>query len=874
MVLQWFKKKKNPHTDYTTLSGLSFLVVDDNEFSLLVAKQQLEKRHASVVSAANPDDAISHAKENCFDVMFIDINLGDESGFDVLHKIRSDCKSQSKTSIAIAFSATNNYNFTKECYQAGFDIVMPKQIDFDLLNSVVPPLIDEEKFAEAFADEDLFDLAFDISRNKSGIQLIHQAYYEQEYAKVADLAHQMSGNFMILYCPRAAAFFSKIEKCSKKPDVNWLGVLLQQMNRLTSDTCTQAQSLYKHISTHRKRTLRYRKPIWRGISITTKLRLAFGGITLFASLCTYFGALFLVQSSMEIITKSETKNLVELARKRLKIFVLFADNEQLKTALRSFEQNDRIVVASIHSSNGKELFSFRRALTPKFREVQREINCPQLGYCHAKVPIIPEEEAQYLNLNENTFLYLVTYSPIIAEQLSAVAAFALKISFVTLVIGLMLAEFVQRKITRQLKSLQDVALEVSKRSDITYSTRVFVDSDDELGRVAKAFNTMLDAIGRRDEAKRQAIANTSHDLRSPLAAIIGRAEQIMDRGDKHGIGQSIHYNAEKLLGIVNDLLDVEKINSGHFELNPIPCLLVQEIQRCIESISTKARNLDIHLVDKLPEDDVTVVIDNLRLFQVLANLLSNAMKFTSSGGTVTIYHSYICTDENCRFQIAVSDTGIGIAPEKLNAIFEAYVQADISTTRNFGGTGLGLTITKKIVELMGGRIWAESKINQGSTFYIECSVPLFKGTIQVAIPSEQVPLEEISRLQVLLVDDQEDLRAVGGYQLEKLGLKYDLVSNGVEAISMVKNKRYDLIFMDHQMPGMDGFQTTDQIRKFEAIHRDYSTPIYALTANAMVGFANKCMVNGMNGHIPKPLDGGSLQDFLTLFLKNHNPDSI
>ena len=369
-------------------------------------------------------------------------------------------------------------------------------------------------------------------------------------------------------------------------------------------------------------------------------------------------------------------------------------------------------------------------------------------------------------------------------------------------------------------------------------------------------------------AKANFLANMSHELRTPLNAIIGfsgvlkDSAQLTERDARHA--QLISEASATLLLVVNDVLDFSKLESGAFELDARPCdpMAAAVSAAMLVEPQAKARGLTLEVTGA--GENVKLLADGPRLRQVLLNLLSNALKFTPDGGvTVQVEQSPAASDETedapagyRRLRIAVSDTGIGISEDKLEAVFERFNQADVSVSRRFGGTGLGLAICRRIIELMGGSIGVESRENEGSTFWFEIVLPpAEKDDDYAELETEAATLERPLRL--LLVEDVAVNRELVRVMLEPFDIDIEMAENGVEAIEAVMRRAYDLVLMDVQMPVMDGLTAAARIRELEDAARP-RLPIIAMTANVLPEQVRRCLEAGMDGHVGKPINPAEL----------------
>jgi signal transduction histidine kinase/CheY-like chemotaxis protein len=391
-------------------------------------------------------------------------------------------------------------------------------------------------------------------------------------------------------------------------------------------------------------------------------------------------------------------------------------------------------------------------------------------------------------------------------------------------------------------------------------------------------------------AKTNFLSNMSHEIRTPMNAIIGMTMigKTADSLEKKNYAfEKIDGAANHLLGIINDILEMSKIEAGKFELIETEFNLENLLQKVTNIISfpvnEKRQQFTLYLDRNIPP---FLIGDEQRLAQVIANLLSNAVKFTPEEGSIHLeVHLEETDNEIYTLKFAVKDTGIGISAEQKKRLFTSFEQAESSTSRKYGGTGLGLAISKRIVELMDGRIWIESELGQGAAFIFTIRIKGGKDqrieagddSPQDAANEPAVPTTFPGR-RVLLVEDVEINREIVLELLKPLQLEIDCAVNGAEAVEKFTalGGQYDLIFMDLQMPEMDGFEATRLIRAFEADHLSVlpaqnrrEAPIIAMTANVFREDIEKCLEAGMNDHVGKPLNMGDIINKLTLYLSPH-----
>jgi PAS domain S-box-containing protein len=361
---------------------------------------------------------------------------------------------------------------------------------------------------------------------------------------------------------------------------------------------------------------------------------------------------------------------------------------------------------------------------------------------------------------------------------------------------------------------------------------------------------------RLQKAKEQFLANISHEIRTPINGIAGMANllsQNPSNEERETYLNAIRHSAENLKVIINDILDLAAIESGKLKLEKIGFNLRDLLPSLIGTFAYQAKEKKLHL-DYLIEEKLNKILlgDPVRLNQILINLISNAVKFTHHG-SINIKCSAAKEQRGiCWVKIEVSDTGIGIPEEKLTTIFESFSQADASVTRRYGGTGLGLTIVKQLVELQNGKIHVHSKEQTGSTFSVV--IPYMVGKVaafeELKPRRERIfPQVETSQLRVLLVEDNDINRLYAKSILKNWQCYIDVAENGLVAIEKIKNTFFDIVLMDIQMPVMDGYEATKAIRMME---NSAHTPIIALTANATQVDVEKCLAAGMNDYLPKP----------------------
>jgi PAS domain S-box-containing protein len=373
------------------------------------------------------------------------------------------------------------------------------------------------------------------------------------------------------------------------------------------------------------------------------------------------------------------------------------------------------------------------------------------------------------------------------------------------------------------------------------------------------------------QAKSDFLASMSHEIRTPMNAIIGIADllaktSLTDEQDKYV--QIFRRAGDNLLNLINDILDLSKVEASQLELEHTAFSLNDLLEKVREMVAVKAIEKGLTLVCEIaPKVPTDLVGDPTRLRQVLLNLLGNAIKFTESGEVALRVTAAAAAAAPGTLRFTISDTGIGIANEKLGDVFERFTQADSSTTRRYGGSGLGLTISKRLVELMGGRISVESEVSKGSVFSF--TVPLeirARAVGRAAVPDDSGLHPPLRALNILLVEDSPDNRIITIAYLREAPYRVEVAENGAIACEKFMAGHFDMVLMDRQMPVMDGLTATRAIRAWEQEHHRPPTPILALTASALKGDQEKCMAAGCTAYLTKPIK----QEVLLQAIKEHS----
>jgi signal transduction histidine kinase/ActR/RegA family two-component response regulator len=556
------------------------------------------------------------------------------------------------------------------------------------------------------------------------------------------------------------------------------------------------------------------------------------------------------------------------------------DSHAAAKAHAIFENDEQAVAASYVSLNGQRL-DFARAGHREFR--LKPNGSGRLAFSSRGLEI---NQPATLDGHKVGELVMIASEADIERSLSRNILSALGLALFSATLAGLAARVIVRGMLGPLSDLSEAINRIGRTKD--FSLRVHPRSNDELGHLTRGFNallgeleaydgelrrTMCDLTAARDAAqeanlvKSQFLANMSHEIRTPLNGVLGMAQVLAASELSTTQAEQldvIQKSGATLLSVLNDLLDLSKIEAGRMVLEAAPFDIVEVAQGAYATFTSVANASGVSFSMTIDEQAAGLWRgDSLRVRQVLYNLISNALKFTSEG-EVRVNIESTPSAAGRDLCIRIRDTGIGIADEALATLFDKFVQADNTMTRRFGGTGLGLTICKQIVELMDGTISVESRLGEGTTFRVQLPLPWLGPVFSLPAPptADEMPETSLEGLRVLAAEDNATNQLVLKAVLHSLGVQPVVVENGRLAVEAWAQEPFDLILMDVQMPEMDGVAATQEIRRREAQIGPERIAIVALSANVMKHQVAEYLAAGMDAHLAKPINVASLYGML------------
>lgn len=618
------------------------------------------------------------------------------------------------------------------------------------------------------------------------------------------------------------------------------------------------------------------------------------------------------RSSFRSTMTSEISTLADVLGANMATSLTFNDRQSAKEMLNALRGERNIVAVFLYDIHGKLFVEYRR---PDLPETFQRRPHPDDGAQFDDTTLTLQRSVSQEREKTGTIIIISDLS-VLHARLRRYASIAALVLLVSTLAALIVSSQLLRLITEPIMQLVRIARTVSLKED--YSLRAIPRGQDEVGTLIQSFNQMLERIQDRDaalntarehletrvherteelekevvvrkqaeaqmrhskdaaeeasRAKSEFLANMSHEVRTPLNGVMGMTDLVLDTqltSEQRTYLETVKFSADSLLKVINDILDFSKIEAGKIDLEDVDFNLRESLETTLKALAIRADEKGLELLCEVaPEVPEVVRGDSARLHQVVTNLLSNGIKFTSQGEVALKVTIDAAAGEDRIVHFIVSDTGIGIPADKQKMIFDPFAQADSSTTRKYGGTGLGLSISTRLVAMMGGKIWLESEVGRGTNFHFTVRLGTSNKAIEVGTIA---PPETLRGVKVLLVDDNRtNLRILEG-MLKRWEMKSKSVEDGEEAIAQLTaahkaQQPYALILTDMHMPKMDGFALIERIRQMPELS---TATIMMLTSAGHRGDAARCQELGVSAYLLKPIRQSELREAIARVLGTH-----